>query len=138
MHRHRFGALGYDAGDGESSPLLAVYRGKQDAVFRCDARTLTVLQRALPQHLLDEDSVVDDRAARLARLAVERHLALPLNHQFAIPLQAEVADHGRNDRYPFRALAPPADGTELQLEFALLGNVGVRRVVRAKGKCRLG
>ncbi len=126
MHRYRFGALGYDAGDGKTRSLLPIYGRKQQPVFRRNARPGRVLQYALPQHLLDENPVVDDRAARLARLAVERDLALPLNHQFAIPLQAEVADHGRSDRYPFRALAPPANGTQLQLEFALLRNVGVR------------
>src|SRR5438445_5090901 len=106
MHGYIFGALGYDAGDGESCPLLPIYRRKQQPVFRCDARTGRILQSALPQHLLDEDSVVDDRAARLARLAVERDLALPLNHQFAVPLQAEVADHGRGDLYPLPTIAP--------------------------------
>src|SRR6266705_495008 len=137
MHRYPFGALGYDAGDGKTRPPLPIYGRKQQAIFCCDARTGSVLQRALPQHLFDEDPVVDQRAAPHTRLAIERHLALPLNHQFAIPLQAEVADHGRGDLYPFRALAPPAERPQLQLEFALLRNVGVRRVVRAKGKCGL-
>src|SRR5258706_900227 len=123
MHRYRVGALGYDAGDGEPRSLLPVHRRKQQPVFHCNARTGSVLQSSPSQQLLDESPVVDDRAARFARLAIERHLALPLNHQFAIPLQAEVADHGRGDRYPFRTLPPPAERTELKLEFALLGNV---------------
>src|SRR5438309_4960426 len=76
MHRYRFGALGYDAGDREPRPLLPIYGRKQHAIFRCDAQTGLALQHTLPQHLLDEDSVVDDGAARLARLAVERELAL--------------------------------------------------------------
>src|SRR6266581_4264413 len=110
--------------DGSSSPYSVAMLGP-DASCSAPCRSTCLMKTPL------------STIALRGRIAVERHFALPLNHQFAIPLQAEVADHGRSDRYPFRALAPPAERPQLQLQFALLRNVGVRRVVRAKGKCGL-
>jgi hypothetical protein len=55
--------------------------------------------------LLYEYPVVDDGAARLAGITVERDFTLSLDDQLAIPLQPVIGDDGRGDLKSFRALA---------------------------------
>src|SRR6185295_9172272 len=107
-------------------PVLAMHGRKKNAVFRRHAETGFLLQHAAPQDLLDEDAVLDDRGSRLTRLAVDRHLPLALNHELAVLGEAVVPDHGRGNLESSVALTQPAQGAELELEFARAGDGCIR------------
>jgi hypothetical protein len=99
-----------------------------------------VLEHAALQDLLDEDAVLHDRRIRLAGCGIDRDLALPLDHQLALPGKAVVPDDGWRNTERAIALAQSAERAELELELARRRDrsigavVGTKRVRRQRGE----
>src|SRR6185369_148734 len=108
----------------------------QHAVLGGDAESGLVLQHASPQYLLDEDAVVDERRAMLARLGVERDLVPALDHELPLALQPEVRDHGRDLQESLSVFPQPLHRSELDLELARPRHIRIGRVERTVCKCK--
>src|SRR5205823_5820848 len=85
--------------------------------------------------LLDEHRIVNQRGAWLAGLAIERHFMPSLDDEFAILRKADVGDHGRCLEESFGSLAQPLDRAKLDLGFAVVRHVRVRRIERPICHC---